>query len=392
MNRPCAHASPAASPTGVPPRPSSSAVTRGALGGDRVGRALVAGDHQAATRRLARRSRRRLGRQVDRGLGLVGQAQDGRQHPGLGQGPHRVGTGRERRPAPALVDLDLGQLADPHGHLGDDAEGALRAEEQLAQVRAGGVRGRRAEPHLAPRRRDPEADDQGVEAAVARAGLAGGPGGREATDRGELERLRVVAEQHTLGGEQRLGLGAAQPRLEDGGHGLVVDGDQPLHPEQVERDQPGEAVAARGQAAGHAGAAAERARPRRGARPPRRGRRRRRRASPGGRRRRARRTGRRRGRGAGRGSTCPRVRSRRVSSSTSTCSAPRTPRSESSSSPDSAEAGTVTDVDGRGLVEPEGQLDQATRGVGEGGRGGRVTPALGVHLDLLLECRSRVTV
>jgi hypothetical protein len=44
-------------------------------------------------------------------------------------------------------------------------------------------------------------------------------------------------------------------------------------------------------------------------------------------------------------------------------------------------------VDGRGLVDPEGQLDQAAGGVGKGGRGGRVTPALGVLLDLLLECR-----
>ena len=125
---------------------------RGALRLDRGWGALVAGDHQAAAGRL---SADLVGaREIDRGLGLVGEAEDGRQHPGLGQRPHRVGTDRERRPAPPLVDLHLGQLPDPHGHLGDHAEGALRAEEQLAQVRAGGVRRGGAEPHLATRRGD----------------------------------------------------------------------------------------------------------------------------------------------------------------------------------------------------------------------------------------------
>ena len=103
--------------------------------------ALVAGDHQAAARGLAA-DLAGVG-EVDRGLGLVGEPQHGRQQPGLGQGAHRGRTVDERRPAPALVDLHLGQRAHPHGHRGDHAEGALGAQEQLAQVRTGGV-GRRA--------------------------------------------------------------------------------------------------------------------------------------------------------------------------------------------------------------------------------------------------------
>ena len=59
-----------------------------------------------------------------------------------------------------------------------------------------------------------EADDQRVEAAVAGARLPAGAGGGEAADGGELERLWVVAQRQPLLGEQRLGLGTAQARLE----------------------------------------------------------------------------------------------------------------------------------------------------------------------------------
>ena len=40
-------------------------------------------------------------------------------------------------------------------------------------------------------------------------------------------------------GEQRLGLGAAQAGLEGGGHRLLVDRQQPLHPDQVETHHAG---------------------------------------------------------------------------------------------------------------------------------------------------------
>jgi hypothetical protein len=59
-------------------------------------------------------------------------------------------------------------------------------------------------------------------------------------------------------GEQRLGLGPAQARLEGDSHRDRIDVEQPLHPDQVEGQDTGVAVAAGGQAAGDAGAATER--------------------------------------------------------------------------------------------------------------------------------------
>lgn len=67
-----------------------------------------------------------------------------------------------------------------------------------------------------------------------------------------------MAQRHALLGQQRLGLGAAQAGLEHGGHRLVVDRDQPLHADEVERDQPGVALAPRDQAAGDRRTATER--------------------------------------------------------------------------------------------------------------------------------------
>ena len=123
-------------------------------------------------------------------------------------------------------------------------------------------------------------------------------------------------------GQQRLGLGAAQAGLEGRGHRDRVDGEQPLHPDQVEADHAGVALAPGDQAAGDRRAAAERARPRGGARP-----RRRARAAtsswPPGRTTASGASVRSPARARSRsGVDLPRVRSRRVSSSVSTCSAP----------------------------------------------------------------------
>ena len=236
---------------GADPDPAEVGQQRGdgALPGvDRGPLTLVAGDHQAARVRVAP-DRGRVG-QVDRGLGLVGEPEHGRKQPRLGQGAHRGGTVGERRPAPALVDLHRRQRPHPDGDRGDHPESALGAEQQLAQVGAGRAGGRAAEIQAAARGGHRQGDDQGVEPAEAGARLPAGPGGREAADRGVLEGLRVVPERQSLGGEQRLGLGPAQARLEGGGHRDVVDGQQSLHPHQVETEHPREALASGDQAPG----------------------------------------------------------------------------------------------------------------------------------------------
>ena len=228
----------------------------GPAGLDLRGGALVTHDHQAGALGAALADGVGAG-EVDRGLGLVREPQDGGQQALLRQVAHRVAALGERRPAPALVDLDLGEPADPDGDGGDDAEGALGAEHELAQVGAGGVGRRGAEDPLTARGGDPQAHDHRVEAAVAGRGLAAGAGRGEAADRGELEGLGEVTQHQAALVQQRLGLRAAQAGLEGGGHRLLVDGQQLLHPHQVEGDQARVAVAACGEPAGHAGAAAE---------------------------------------------------------------------------------------------------------------------------------------
>lgn len=64
-----------------------------------------------------------------------------------------------------------------------------------------------------------------------------------------------MAERVTPFGQQRLHLGAAQPGLQGGGAGDLVEGDQAVHPAQVERHEG--VVALRRQSADDGGAAAE---------------------------------------------------------------------------------------------------------------------------------------
>ena len=76
----------------------------------------------------------------------------------------------------------------------------------------------------------------------------------------------------------------------------------------------------------------------------------------------------------------PRVRSRRVSSSVRTCSAPSRSRRPSSSAVVDLARREARVLDRGPLVEAEGELDQAAGGVGQRCGGGRVAPAGRVHL------------
>ena len=214
----------------------------GALRVDRLLGALVAGHHQAATGRLRLLLATDLGGigEVDRRLGLVGETQHGREHTRLRERAHRGGAAVEGVPAPGLVDLHDGHRADAHRDGGDHAEGALGAHHHLAKVGAGSVGRGVAQHELALRGRDPEADHQRVEPAVARGRLARGAGDREAADRGVLEGLREVTERQAVLGQQRLGLRPAEAGLEGGGHRAGVHGEQPVEAEQVEGHHAGE--------------------------------------------------------------------------------------------------------------------------------------------------------
>ena len=92
----------------------------------------------------------------------------------------------------------------PHRRLGDDAEPALRSEDELAEVRARG-RGRVGRQVERPgRRHDAAAGEQRLDPAEADRLLAGRPGGDPAAERRALERLGEVAEGQAVRLERRL--------------------------------------------------------------------------------------------------------------------------------------------------------------------------------------------
>ena len=137
-------------------------------------------------------------------------------------------------------------------------ERALRPHDQLAQVgsrRAGGM-GREVE--LSGRGRAAQAEDELVDAPIARGRLPGRARGDVAADRGVLVALREVAEREALRVELGLGRRAAQAGLERRRERAPVDPGHPVEAAQVERDDGGELAAQRLHAADHARPPAER--------------------------------------------------------------------------------------------------------------------------------------
>ena len=101
-------------------------------------------------------------------------------------------------------------------HLGDDAEGALRTDQQLAQV---GARGRfrcAAQIHRAHRRDHAQPAHHVVEPAVAGRVLAGRSGRRKAADGGVLEALREMPEREAVFAEQAFGVRSGDAGPENG--------------------------------------------------------------------------------------------------------------------------------------------------------------------------------
>ena len=139
---------------------------------------------------------------------------------------------------PRAVRRDGGDRADPHGDLGQHAEGALRAEEQLPQVGAGGARGRAPELQFAGGGGHPQGVHQVVEPAVPAGGLAARPRRRVPAERGVLEALREVPEGVAARAEQLLGLRPGRPGAEGREQRRLVEVDEGRGGGEVERDRP----------------------------------------------------------------------------------------------------------------------------------------------------------
>ena len=159
---------------------------------------------------------------------------------------------------PRLVADGLRHPVHAQPHLGDDAEGALRADQQLAQVGAGGRFRCAAQIHRAHRGDHAQPANHVVEPAVARRVLAGRSGRREAADGGVLEALREMPEREAVFAEQAFGVRPGDPGPENGLAGHLVEGDQPVEAAQIKRHHGAELAADRIEPADHAGAAAER--------------------------------------------------------------------------------------------------------------------------------------
>src|SRR4029079_500885 len=107
----------------------------------------------------------------------------------------RLDAQREVLKRPALVLAGLRQWTYRRRDLGDDAQDALGADDQLAQ-RGRRARGARERLDLdgSRGRRGAQPHSELVDPAVPGRGLAGRPGGREAADGRVLPGLRQVAQ------------------------------------------------------------------------------------------------------------------------------------------------------------------------------------------------------
>ncbi|MNQ68896.1 hypothetical protein D3C85_834670 [compost metagenome] len=170
------------------------------------------------------------------GLGFdgVGQAQHGQRHARLGQAADALESlfpvGHEDR----VEILLLGQPADPHAHLGDDAETPFRAQHQLAQVRTRRRGWESRQLHRAGESFQGAAGEQLLDAAIAQRLLAAGAAGHPAAEGGQLPGLREVAQGVAAGAQLALHLRAAGAGAEGGDEAFFIQFEEAAHALQGE--------------------------------------------------------------------------------------------------------------------------------------------------------------
>jgi hypothetical protein len=171
------------------------------------------------------------------GLGEGRQAEHRQAGPRTGE---VVGRLEPRGPAghrPGIDPIRRGQRGRPQDDVGEEPEPALRPEDELAQVRAGGGGGERRQVERPGGRLEDAAREQLLDAADAQTPHPRAAGRDPAPDRRELERLRLVAHRQAVGGER---LGEGWP----GGPGArrhqaapLVDGRHARDARQVDGDE-----------------------------------------------------------------------------------------------------------------------------------------------------------
>ena len=171
------------------------------------------------------------------GVGLVVAAQDGGAGLGSLDLPQGCGQGGEVRVAEGQPLPGGGPGPAGQRRLGDHGERPLRAGQEPPQVGPGGrARHRAAAQDLAVRQDRGQPEQHVLDRAEPGGGLPGRRRGDPAADRGDRDRLRVVAGGQAAPGEFVLQAVAAHPGLDVDRLGDGVDRADAVHPGQVEDD------------------------------------------------------------------------------------------------------------------------------------------------------------
>ena len=160
---------------------------------------------------------------VQERLGRIQQPAVRRVEPGLRDRPRRGDRGRPVVERHRRRDLPARAVLQPHPRLGDDAERALRAEEQPVRGRAGTGSGQ--PPRLAHPGRgdDPQRFGQVVDVGVERGEVPAGAGGQPAAEAGEREGLREVPQRQVVRAQLVLDRRPERPGLDPRGPADPVD-------------------------------------------------------------------------------------------------------------------------------------------------------------------------
>ena len=174
-------------------------------------------------------------REAGLGLNAIAESRHAQRQPALDQRAHSGFGGVPVWQKNGVKTLVLGQWADAHRDLGQNAKATFRAHHQFAHVRAGAGGGQRGNRERADRGFHMAACKQLLNASVAQRLLAAGTRHHPAPHRGVFKRLRKMPQRIALGAQLRFQLRARCAGAKGGELAQFVQVQQPVHSAQVDR-------------------------------------------------------------------------------------------------------------------------------------------------------------
>ena len=223
-------------------------------GAGRYGAAVLRRERQGARHpRVERMVGRLEGEQQHRGRAVArprGGRLPGVEEPavrgveaGLRDGARRVGAARELGEGDRRGRAVRRPVLEPHPRLDDDAEDALRADEQPIRARAGARAGQPPRLDGARRRDHAQRLHEVVDVRVERRVMAAGAGRDPAAERRALERLREMTQRQAVRAKLILERRAVHARLDPGRPRRAVDVEHLVEVAQVDTDRAAVGVA-----------------------------------------------------------------------------------------------------------------------------------------------------